>query len=76
MTKDPYKEYLEVGAMPKNFNKPRCPYAHTRLAGDETYEVCEINGKFCLLESGDVCETYEETLAELAEEAEDETSIC
>ena len=27
-----------------------CPYIQRKLAGDETYDICEINGKPCLIE--------------------------
>ena len=51
-------EYVQVkeaatGAM------DRCPHIIRKLAGDETYDICEINTKFCLLESGE-CDTWNE----------------
>jgi len=52
----------------------KCPYAQTKLAGDETYEVCSLNTKLCLLESGLTCDTYEEAMEELVKEAEEETN--
>lgn len=30
----------------------RCPYIIRKLAGDETYDICVINMKRCLIEHG------------------------
>lgn len=54
-----------------NYNPDTCP--HRRSMGgydsrrDKTYEapdLCDINDKICLLETGDKCEIYEEFLSE------------
>uniref|UniRef100_A0A6M3LID3 Uncharacterized protein n=1 Tax=viral metagenome TaxID=1070528 RepID=A0A6M3LID3_9ZZZZ len=29
-----------------------CPHIIRRLAGDETYDICELNTKSCLIEHG------------------------
>lgn len=47
-------------------SKNRCPYALQH--GNVTY--CDINGKPCLLESGEQCEEWQEIQKEWAEEKE------
>ena len=37
-----------------------CPYIQRKLAGDETYDLCEITGKLCLLGEDLNCETWNE----------------
>lgn len=38
-----------------------CPYIQRKRAGDETYDICEINTKSCLIEHGLYeCETWNE----------------
>lgn len=37
-----------------------CPHIIRKSAGDETYDICEINTKGCLLEGGSECETWNE----------------
>ena len=29
-----------------------CPHIRRKLANDETYDICELNTKFCLIEHG------------------------
>jgi len=37
-----------------------CPEAEERLAGDEPYTICKLNGKSCLIEHGlYTCDTYD-----------------
>ena len=53
--------------------KPRCPYRKGSSAAydfkrDKVYEgadMCTLVDKWCLLESGNRCETYEEFLADV-----------
>ena len=35
-----------------NTKDDECPYIQRKLAGDETYDICEINSKSCLIEHG------------------------
>ena len=35
-----------------NTKDDECPYILRKLAGDETYDTCEINTKSCLIEHG------------------------
>ena len=37
-----------------------CPHIRHKRAGDEYYDLCEINDKYCLLESELKCPYYEE----------------
>ena len=50
-----------------------CPYAVNKMAGDETFTLCELEGVLCILEGGYTCEIYENELEEMrridAEEA-------
>lgn len=46
----------------------QCPYIQKLRAGDESIDMCEINSKYCLLESSLSCDTYQEYLLETAEE--------
>ena len=47
----------------------RCPHCMRKLAGDETYELCGINDKSCLIEHGLYkCDIYEEYLVEYCSE--------
>jgi len=47
----------------------RCPHIQRKLAGDEAYDICEINTKPCVIEHGLYeCETWEEIQKEWAEE--------
>lgn len=47
----------------------RCPYNIRRGAGDETYELCDLNHKSCLIEHGIYkCEIWEEIQEEWAKE--------
>lgn len=41
-----------------------CPHIIRKSAGDETFDFCEINDKFCLKESGSECDIYNEWLKE------------
>lgn len=44
-----------------------CPHIIRRSAGDETYDICELNTKACLIEHGLYkCETWEEIQDEWA----------
>jgi hypothetical protein len=48
---------------------PNCPHAKVKLfAEDGTVIECSETDKFCLLESSDKCETYEEWLKEEKDE--------
>lgn len=38
--------------------EPDCPHERNKLAGDETFLVCELNDKPCLRETGYECDTY------------------
>ena len=38
----------------------RCPYIIRKQAGDESFDICELNTKSCLLVSGLPCDTWEE----------------
>lgn len=38
--------------MPVLTRENECPYIQRKLAGDETYDICEINTKPCLIEHG------------------------
>ncbi|KKL94508.1 hypothetical protein LCGC14_1863950 [marine sediment metagenome] len=48
----------------------KCPHIIRKSAGDESWDFCELTEKpsgrikGCLLESGDVCETWEEIQGE------------
>ena len=48
----------------------RCPNIIRKLAGDETYDTCDLNSKPCLIEHGLYeCEEWDRILAEwIAEE--------
>lgn len=50
-------------------NTPDCPEVRHKRAGDETYDICDLNGKACLIEHGLYeCEIYYEFLAKVEEE--------
>jgi len=38
----------------------RCPYIQRKLAGDETYDICELNGTQCILIGLYECEIWKE----------------
>ena len=45
--------------------KPRCPEVIRKQAGDESYDICGLNTKACLIEHGlNECDTYNEFLKE------------
>jgi len=47
----------------------RCPHIIRKQAGDESYDICELNTKPCLIEHGLYeCEIWEEIKREWAEE--------
>ncbi len=47
----------------------RCPYIARRQSGDETYDLCDLNHKACLIEHGlEKCEIWEEIQQEWATE--------
>ena len=49
----------------------KCPHIIRKSAGDETYDICEINSKRCLIEHGIYkCEIWDEIQKE--EEVKDE----
>ncbi len=48
-------------------DKPDCPEVRHKRAGDESYDVCDIKGRFCTIED---CEYYNEYLKELESEKE------
>jgi len=50
-------------------HKSECPYIKRKYSGDESVDLCEINDKFCLLESGLECDTWNEVQREWAKEA-------
>lgn len=87
---DPYEEYERAGVMPSNLEKPesrseyfealqeqklsRCPHIIRKLAGDETYDICGLNTKACLIEHGIYeCYTWKEIQKEWLKEAQDES---
>lgn len=43
---------------------PECPHMRKKSAGDETYAICDLVDKWCLLEGGDDCEEYKNFLEE------------
>ena len=45
-----------------------CPEVRHKRAGDEYYDICDLNGKHCLIEHGLKCEYYEEYLKEAQDE--------
>ena len=46
--------------------KPNCPEVIHRRVGDETYDICDLNTKPCVIEHGLYeCETYNEYLEEI-----------
>lgn len=48
---------------------PDCPEVRRKRAGDETYDVCNLNSKPCLIEHGLYeCNYYNDYLREIAEE--------
>ena len=51
--------------------KEECPHILRRGYKDESMDFCEMNGKVCLLVSGDTCDTWEEIQGDWAEEAEE-----
>lgn len=47
----------------------RCPYNIRRLAGDETYDLCDLNHQYCIIEHCLYkCDVFEEIKAEWAKE--------
>ena len=44
----------------------RCPHVIRKRAGDESYDICELNSKPCLAEHGLYeCDIYQEYLEKL-----------
>ena len=59
-------EYMEAI---KEQKLSRCPHIIRRLAGDETYDLCELNSKSCLIEHGQYdCEVWAEIQKEWVKE--------
>ena len=55
---DHYEEHLRAGVMPGNLE--RCPHIIRKRVGDESYDICDLKGKSCLIEHGLYeCETWE-----------------
>lgn len=51
--------------------KPKCPHVIRMQAGDETYDICELNTKSCLIEHGQYeCEEFNFWLKEHEQEEE------
>ena len=48
-------------------NLPDCPDVRHKRAGDETYDICGLNDKGCLLEAGLECEYYNEFVSKVKE---------
>ena len=45
-----------------------CPHIQRKRADDETYDICELNTKPCLIEHGHYeCETWNEIAVDFAE---------
>lgn len=42
----------------------RCPYLKRKQAGDESYDLCDIKGRFCNEEHGYRCSIWDEIRAE------------
>ena len=59
-----YLETLETVGDESEMSE-RCPEVRMLVAGDESIDICRINGKICLLESRDECDIYNEYLEEL-----------
>ena len=38
----------------------KCPHIIRKRVGDESYDICELRGKSCLIEHGGECETWNE----------------
>ena len=48
---------------------PRCPYVIRKRAGDESYDICEIETNFCPIEHGLYeCSIYDEFLQEVEDD--------
>ena len=45
-----------------------CPEVRHKRAEDEYYDICDLNGKHCLIEHGLKCDYYEEYLKEAQDE--------
>ena len=61
------------GTMPYQFDESECPYLIRKRSccGEEGIDLCELNGKICVLwnaPDGAKCETKEAALAEDKEE--------
>jgi len=47
------------------YQDKECPEVRHKRAGDETYDICDLNGKRCLIEHGYECEYYNDYLKEV-----------
>lgn len=52
----------------RNDAEVECPDAIRKSVGDETYIICSINSKPCLVEYGYDCDYYNEYLKEVENE--------
>lgn len=58
-----------MGLILTEYVDTECPEVRHKRAGDESYDVCDLNGKACLIEHGLYeCDYYNEYLEELREE--------
>ena len=63
-----------MGITLEKYKGLECPEVRHRRAGDESYDICDLNTKACLIEHGLYrCDYYESPLAEC--EHEDTTII-
>ena len=47
------------------YQEGECPEVRHKSAGDESYDICDLNGKLCLLEEGFCeCEYFNDYLKE------------
>ena len=58
-----------MGMTLTKFDWPECPEVRRKRAGDESYDICNLNTKSCLIEHGlYVCPYYENYLEEMKAE--------
>lgn len=58
--KDIARDTIRELQMDEQRLRERCPHIITKQAGDETYDICELNTKSCLEEHGLYeCDTWE-----------------
>ncbi len=57
-TSKPLAQHLRI--FKRRTKKQECPHIDRRCVGDECLDFCDIHGHLCELESGNICQEWED----------------